>query len=198
VGSCDAQLTMAPMGDGVCTPVPGLGGSYRWDAGTNHASALCEARIPPQAPLATVSVCEARGTGECTGDDTCVPSPPAGFEPALCILQSAQTTDCPVGYPVARSVLTAWRDERACSPCACPIAQVTCNYNNSVTLHATSACASAGTIVAEGSCQPGGVSRHVRWTDQPTTQCGPPTSASIPIGAVVPTASSLLCCMNEP
>ncbi|MEM6293618.1 MAG: hypothetical protein AAGA54_20255 [Myxococcota bacterium] len=122
------------------------------------------------APMAEVSVPEASWTsrslvcggaslvgGACDSGETCLPTPPEGFEARVCVWQ-AGNLECPTGFDDGRFVRHAEIDDsRACDECTC--GNPTGECNGSVVLWAESDCdyqfGASGNIDIGGGCERG-------------------------------------------
>jgi hypothetical protein len=109
------NVTCAPSGGGVLTKSPAV---------FNKHVLLC-------APSPS--------SGGCDGG-TCLPKPPAGFDPRICIYR-AGSLECPASYSKAIEFGSTIADGRTCTPCACGAPAATCPA--SLAFYGDNACASS-------------------------------------------------------
>jgi hypothetical protein len=138
-------------------------------------------------------------------------APPTGFAAAFCVYQSG-TPSCPVGYPKSHVFYSGENDTRNCSTCACSSAPTGGTCAGTITLYGDlsggctgpsatftlgqQACtgAPAGTIGVTYSGlanSPGFAKANFTVTPGACTVTTPPT----PIGSVVGTGPTTVCCM---
>jgi hypothetical protein len=150
----------------------------------------------------TGRVCGASRTldqGGCATNQVCADAPPTAAIQAWCVYQSG-TAACPAGYPTQHVYFTGATDTRTCDTgsCACGAASgTTCNID-SVSVSATTDCASPATFVstAIGACNENlaATARNVTASVTPSGgQCGASGTPSL-TGAVTPTTPTTVCC----
>ncbi len=149
---------------GTCNTSPNQSSGQYWevqDPGVTGGSCAPTAEVTvPQAVWTSRSlVCGGASLveGTCGGGETCLPTPPEGFEARVCVWQAGDL-ECPGGFDDGRFVRhAAIDDSRDCAACTC--GNPTGECNGSVALWAESDCdyqfGVSGNIDIGGGCERG-------------------------------------------
>ncbi len=136
--------------------------------------------------------------GGCSATQICADAPPAATTQAWCIYQAGSTT-CPAGYPAQHVYFAAATDTRACAgTCTCGAATGAVCSTDSVSVSATTDCASAATFAstAVGQCNEnlGATARNVTASVSVSGgQCPPSGNPSVS-GTVTAATPTTVCC----
>jgi hypothetical protein len=202
IGAPDDTFTISASG--ACNNGPASSGGRYWEVADpgisgGECSVMDSVRVPAAGFGETSTVCTGASVdgGECAGSDTCVPVPPKGFEPRLCIWQQGDV-ECPAGGYEDRFVRHAeFSDDRNCTTCTCGDPEGDCA--GTVRLWTSGSCSptsagnisiGAGCTVSVGSTQ-GASAVNLTVED---ASCAP--SGGVPSGEAEPDDPYTLCCMS--
>lgn len=209
IGAPDDTFTIL---GGACNNLPNEPSGQYWEvADPGLSSGSCtpmdSTAVPPAGWSQTSTVCggAAIEDGECAGAETCVATPPEGFESRLCVWQEGDL-ECPAGSYEDRFVRHAdFDDGRNCTTCTCDDATGSCS--GAVLLWPGSNCTQGGQPGAAGSIDlDGGCERALTSSSYPVTaaeagtitvgdaSCAP--SGGVPTGEAEPDEPFTLCCMS--
>ncbi|NUP07262.1 MAG: hypothetical protein HOW73_14505 [Polyangiaceae bacterium] len=184
---CNRSVKSQPatVTPGTCTPTGGepSGGEPTWGEG--------------------VKACRSATTLQgCDAGLTCIPRPPAPFEPRTCIGKVGDH-ECPAGPFTLRSQsFSGFEDTRECSECTCGDSSGgSCKIT--LSLHTDTSCTSANPILLQsGSCvdlsgNPTISGRTASITTPPSGGSCPVTGGGVPSGSVTETNPTTFCCLPD-
>ena len=196
--------TFSISASGACNSGPASSAGRYWEVGDpgisgGECSPIDSVQVPAAGFSQTSTVCggASEQTGECAGSDTCVATPPEGFESRLCVWQEGDL-ECPAGGYEDRFVRHAdFDDGRNCTTCTCGDPDGDCAAT--VRLWTSDSCSptSAGNVLVGAGCTASvGSTQGASAVNLVVEDASCAPSGGVPTGEAEPDEPYTLCCMS--